>query len=258
VFSLVATPGWRSGFTPAALFPGGVQGAWYDPSDVATLAQDSAGTTPVTADGDPVGRMLDKSGNGWHLTQATSGNRPTYRTGSGLSWLEFDGVDDFLLSAGTYTFALPEYIAVCISKTAADTRGFLGCIGGSTAYHYVGNSLNFDRARDVMRGPAAEATATAANNSVPTTGVVKVIDGLGQAGTHDIFVNNGSSGSASNAFNTTDTGTNRIVGIGPVNSKTSGPATACHWYGGLIVQAEISAVRAAIVTWLGAKGGLSL
>lgn len=43
------------------LFYGGEQGAWYDPSDMATLFQDAEGTIPVTASGDPVGLMLDKS-----------------------------------------------------------------------------------------------------------------------------------------------------------------------------------------------------
>ena len=48
-------------FTPAQLFANGEQGAWYDPSDLTTLFQDSAGTTPVTAVEQPVGLMLDKS-----------------------------------------------------------------------------------------------------------------------------------------------------------------------------------------------------
>lgn len=48
-------------FTPAALFAAGEQGAWYDPSDLSTLYQDSAGTTPVTGVEQPVGLMLDKS-----------------------------------------------------------------------------------------------------------------------------------------------------------------------------------------------------
>jgi len=43
------------------LFASGEQGAWYDPSDLSTLYQDSAGTTPVTALGSPLGLMLDKS-----------------------------------------------------------------------------------------------------------------------------------------------------------------------------------------------------
>lgn len=49
-------PGW----SPRSLFAAGEQGAWYDPSDLSTLYQDSAGTTPVTATGQPVGLMLDK------------------------------------------------------------------------------------------------------------------------------------------------------------------------------------------------------
>ena len=46
---------------PSGLFTTGVNGAWYDPSDFSTLLQDAAGTTPVTAVGQPVGLMLDKS-----------------------------------------------------------------------------------------------------------------------------------------------------------------------------------------------------
>lgn len=76
-------------WTPESLFKNGEQGAWYDPSDLSTLFQDAAGTTPVTADGDPVGLMLDKSGNGNHASQAVSANRPVYRTDGTLHWLGF-------------------------------------------------------------------------------------------------------------------------------------------------------------------------
>jgi len=46
---------------PSRLFDNGEQGAWYDPSDLSTMFQDSAGTTPVTADLQSVGLILDKS-----------------------------------------------------------------------------------------------------------------------------------------------------------------------------------------------------
>ena len=88
---------------PATLFNGNT-GGWWDPADLSTLFQDSAGTTPVTAAGQPVGRMNDKSGNGNHLLQPTSGKRPLLQTGSGLWWLAFDGVDDDL----TAMFALAQ------------------------------------------------------------------------------------------------------------------------------------------------------
>lgn len=47
-------------FSPSQLFRGGIQGAWYDPSDNATMFQDAAGLTPVTAVEQPVGLVFDK------------------------------------------------------------------------------------------------------------------------------------------------------------------------------------------------------
>jgi len=81
-------------FSIADLFASSEQGAWYGPSDLSTLFQDSAGTTPVTTAGQPVGRMLDKSGNGNHATQATAARRPTYQTGPARATI--DKVDDRL------------------------------------------------------------------------------------------------------------------------------------------------------------------
>jgi hypothetical protein len=48
-------------FSPASLFAAGEQGWWYDPSNMSTLFQNSAGTTPVTAMEQPVGLQLDLS-----------------------------------------------------------------------------------------------------------------------------------------------------------------------------------------------------
>lgn len=83
------------GSGPAAYSPAG----WYDADDLATLFQDTAGTVPVTADGQSVARWNDKSGNGRDWTQATAANRPTYRTSGGKSWVEFDGVNDWMVGA---------------------------------------------------------------------------------------------------------------------------------------------------------------
>ena len=43
------------------LFSNNEQGFFYDPNDLSTMFQDAAGTTPVTAAGQPVGLILDKS-----------------------------------------------------------------------------------------------------------------------------------------------------------------------------------------------------
>ena len=90
-----------SAFDPLSLFTGGHDGVWYDPSDLTTLFQDSAEPpiTPVTAAGQTVGTMLDKSGNGNHARQTTAAQRPTYQTGSGLHWLSFEGIDDTMFTS---------------------------------------------------------------------------------------------------------------------------------------------------------------
>jgi hypothetical protein len=89
----------RNAFSPAALFAAGEQGAWYDPSDLSTLFQDTAGTVPVTAAGQTVARVNDKSGRGNHATQATAASRPQYQIDtSGRPFLLFDGTDDFLVT----------------------------------------------------------------------------------------------------------------------------------------------------------------
>ena len=51
----------NSVYSPAKLFAASEQGVWYDPSQINTLYQDSAGTTPITAPAQTVGLMLDKS-----------------------------------------------------------------------------------------------------------------------------------------------------------------------------------------------------
>ena len=51
-------------------------GAWFTPEDMSTMFQDAAGTTPVTAMEQPVGKVLDISGNGNHATQSVTASRP--------------------------------------------------------------------------------------------------------------------------------------------------------------------------------------
>ena len=90
----IRSPFGNERFSPYALFSRSEQGAWYDPSDFSTMFQDSAGTTPVTAAGDPVGRILDKSPNGNHASQATTSSRPI------LARQPLTGVRNLLLNTG--------------------------------------------------------------------------------------------------------------------------------------------------------------
>lgn len=60
------------------LFANGEEGGWYDPSDLTSMYQDSAGTIPAAIN-QPVGKINDKSGRGNHLIQATAAARPTLK-----------------------------------------------------------------------------------------------------------------------------------------------------------------------------------
>jgi len=108
-------------FDPSDLFASGEQGVFFDPSDLSTMFQDSAGLTPVTADGQPVGKILDKSGRGNHASQATASKRPLYKTSGGLHWLQFDGVDDVLVTASA------------IGISAAPISYFFGLVNNNTS-----------------------------------------------------------------------------------------------------------------------------
>lgn len=122
----------RGDFNPrAALFSNGEQGGWWDPSDFSTMFQDAAGTTPVTAVGQAVGRILDKSGRGNHLVQITDASRPTLGIDSatGAQFLSFDGMDDFLRTAvgADVNFTSTDEITACagLRKVSDAATGML-------------------------------------------------------------------------------------------------------------------------------------
>lgn len=61
---------------PGVIFSSGREGIWLDPSDFASMFQDTAATVPVTAVGQSVALIRDKSGRGNHASQATASKRP--------------------------------------------------------------------------------------------------------------------------------------------------------------------------------------
>lgn len=125
-------------FTPTDL--GASLAAWYDANDITTLFQDSAGTTPVTADNDPVGKMNDKSGNARHLLQATAGFRPLYKTAvvGSKAALRLDGVDDLMTAAVSgWPEQAPFYIAaVLMARVSGSVLRAFGSFTGSKGWQF--------------------------------------------------------------------------------------------------------------------------
>ena len=115
-------------WTPRDIFRGSSPplGFWYDPSDLSTLFQDTAGTVPVTAAGQPVGMMMDKSGNGLHI-MALNGDstRPILETDGRTFCLVFDGTDDVLYrtTAPIYNSGLPISLSMGVLANRNGTTG---------------------------------------------------------------------------------------------------------------------------------------
>lgn len=92
------------------LFKASEPGAWYDPSDLTTMFQDNLGTTPVTAAGQTVGLLLDKSKNGVGTNGSFCRNLLTYSSWSDAvagtpgtaptGWSFFFGTGSTSLSGG--------------------------------------------------------------------------------------------------------------------------------------------------------------
>ena len=125
-----AANGTRNTWTPGHLFETGGQGAWYDPSDLTSMWADTAGTTPASVDG-AVARIDDLSGNGHHASEATPAARPILRQdGSGRHYLEFDGVDDRLVTT-TYGFNAQEGFFFAYSGVLLESSGRILNVGGA-------------------------------------------------------------------------------------------------------------------------------
>lgn len=240
-------------FTPADLFAASEQGGWYDPSDLSTLWQDTAGTTPVTADGQAVARIDDKSGNGNHLTQATAANRPLYKTSGGLHWLEFDRANDFLqgsaISFSNWEFSaafrpnlVTTYLAVFSQRNVSNSRGIILYAGNSSLLqHWSGNNTaSFD----------TTTVGTLVNNS----------DYVGEGyfdGTTKSTALNGGTPVTATSISFTNATTNFRLGAG-ANEGAASFFFGIRIYGLVIVDAAKASDRADLRTWMGAKAGLVL
>ena len=170
------------------LFGASEQGAFYIPMPVVlgaqSLFQDSAGTVPVTADGDPDGLIIDQSPNSINASQSVSAERPVYTLANGLDFLLFDEVDDHLLlpfiagDADNFVFS----IAVTPEGAGFPEARYFGLVG-------TGINLQCGYNTEVGTVFTRIGGTTYATSSNITLGNTYVISHIRQGGVSSIRIN---------------------------------------------------------------------
>lgn len=239
---------------PAQLFFGGRQGGWYDPSDLTTLFQDTAGTVPVTADGQLVALMRDKSGNSNHLTQPSVSSRPTYKAAGGLRWLAFDGVDDVLASTNllsvTGDFVISGGFQSDLNSNSVSQANVFGVLGSGTRYvqlTYRTNTLTSNTFRTRSGGNVDTFLLASFNKDVPCV----LIGSLKSATIYDVLRNGAS------VLSTVGSGAFTAI-TGSVQAGHE--ALALKFYGGVMVLGAslVNSEKIALNKYLAARTGVAL
>ena len=153
------------------LFASGEPGFWLDPSDLSTMYQDAAGTTPVTAVEQPVGRINDKSGRGCNFTQSTAGVRPVLSARVNLLLATATlSTQSVTVAAGSYVLAFSGAGSIALSGVSSGTKtagsNTITCTAGTLTLTVTGSVTLADlRPADQATGliPLYQAVVTAAN-----------------------------------------------------------------------------------------------
>lgn len=239
-------------WTPASLFTTEA-GAWWDPSDLSSMWQDSAGTIAAAVNA-PVGKIKDKSGHGNDLVQATSSLQPILRSDGTHYWIEADGVDDRL--AGTLIANMPQpatlgmayrFNSTSGSPDIFDTgNGQSGTAGASTR-HQLGirsGLVELYGGVTLVNGPAADlvdhAVLAVYNDPNNTLQIDAGTPVTGSSGTAYPLA-----GQSINVFNAANLS---------IPEAMSG-----RWYGGVYIDRLLTTDETnSLRTWLGSKAGLTL
>lgn len=109
----------------------------FSPLDISNLKAWYKADAGVTLNGPTVSQWDDYSGNARHLKQTTAANQPTYLTNTinGLPSIDFDGVNDYLLTDATLNTGDAMTMFCVFKKESASSQGII--TGGSGAYQFL-------------------------------------------------------------------------------------------------------------------------
>lgn len=218
-------------FDPLTLSPV----AFYSPAG--PFYSDAAGTIQVTTDGAMVRIWNDISGNNRHAIAASAGTRGTLRVSGGKTWVEFDGIDDNLISGSVFSFTAANPMAVAAAVRPDQTTGNRHPFGVGT---FSGGGL-----RDIAQGSSLWQFSGFAADYV--TAVASTVGSdfrhtirLRTSGSSVRYVLNGSAttGSTTGTLNNITNQTSRI-GVAP-GDPTPTTLFAGRVYGGIIFNTDLS------------------
>lgn len=242
---------WRPPLEPMLLGPGGLflptqvpdLKLWLDVFDLSTLFQDSALTTPVTANSDPLGGWKDKSGNGNHVVQATASKRPLYKTNivNGKSMVLFDQAASQCLSITSLPAALQvdNWTYFVVVKNA--TTGALIHLGDAGVAHQTLRTNNGAPNKAQIQSNTASGNDSPTGTSDISSGTFVIMGRRSVAeGRVDVAVNNVIEGSDTSLTATTAAyGTSKRLDIGAQLGGTQRPY-AGYISGALIYTRDLS------------------
>lgn len=248
-------------YSIGSLFTAGEQGVAYDPNNLSSLFQDSAGTTPVTATGQPVSLMLDLSGRGNHATVAAAASRPVLRLNAttGAHYLETDGSDDWLgtgLINFTSTSKMSVFVGTSLRNNLTGVVVELGpnisSVGQAFAYlsnlgtpeYYLGGTALYGEGSGVVTTKPDPHVASMLLDLTQATGALELIPRR-----------NGAIISPRNVVTGTTAGTGTFGNLNLYLFRRSGTILTVnsHFYGLVVVGRTTTAVEVANVERLLAK-----
>ena len=225
----------------AMLYPGAEIGAYYEvhPSNLFT---DTAGTAPVTADGQAVARMTDLSGRGNHMIQGTAAARLLYRTNGTLHWLQADGIDDFFPT----TFATRNDGSIGLSAVFDPTLGS-NMYGFGCRYLMAGDPGIGFWYRGLNDTPSLQVRTNTGNAFLDGPSGSYNLHAVGTAQSGAQRLTNGAELSTSAVSYAPATATGFVLNIGEIGETGGGPALSSgvlrfkgKFYGGFYSSAVVS------------------
>ena len=113
--------------------------SWHDFSSASFLATATNGTGAVS-NSSPIAYIADRSGNGWHATQSTANNRPTWSSSAinSLGAGSFNGSSNSLATTGNYPLSGDTpFTVVCVSTRTSGVQWSVANAGNTQVAYFA-------------------------------------------------------------------------------------------------------------------------